>query len=168
VWSGVGILFGVVVNRSLCVDDHRLRVVAANLHVTILAVLRMPRRGQRAELLSTRVLKALQLQFVFFAAAGAALVRTSGAPVPSTLSQAALTEAAAGSGVGCCEAKRRHELADERAKGGTGSSSNAECGLCAGPEGDIECRVKEVLNVRKSVYVRNPSNGRNGGPEIDC
>ena len=157
-----------VVDRGLGVDDHRLRVVASNLDVTILAVLRMPRRGQRTELLSARVLKTLQLQLVLFAAAGAALIRAPGAPVPSTLSQSTLAETAAGSAVRCCEAERRHDLAEKRAKGSAGSSGDAESGLHARPEGNVECCPEEVLDVRKSVYVRNASNSCDGSPGFDC
>jgi hypothetical protein len=170
VWGVCGVVrLGVIIDGSLGVDYHRLRVVASHLHILILAIVGMPRRSQRAKFLSTGVLEALQLQLIIFAAARATLVRTPGAPlVPSTLGKATLAEAAARLAVRCCEAERRHDLAKERTKGSAGSGRDTKCGLRAGPEGDIGGRVEEVFFVRKCVYIRDASNSRDRCPEVHC
>lgn len=53
------LLFCVVVHRRLRVDDHVLRIVAADLCIEVVAFFGMPRRRQRAKLFAARVLKAL-------------------------------------------------------------------------------------------------------------
>lgn len=102
------LLLSMIVHGRLRVDDHRLRVVAPNLHIPLLTFFGMPRRCEGAKLLATSVLKTLQLKLILFGrAAGAALIRASTAR--SSVASAPVDSALAGVGtartvVGRCEA----------------------------------------------------------------
>ena len=130
----------------------------------VIPVFRVPCRGQGAKLFAASVLQALQLHLVFFAAAGAALVRTSATTsMPSTLATTGRgVETASGSIVRRFEAKSGHELTEEWSESSTAGSCDTESCLCTRPERNICGCVKEVGFVRKGVNVRNASDSRDG------
>jgi hypothetical protein len=157
------LLLRVVVHRCLGVDDHVFRIVAANLSVVVVAVLGMPRRRQRAELFTARVLEALQLHLVFFAAAGAALIGSASAAAVRATGRALQ---AVGGVVGGFEAQDGHDLAEERAESRAAGGGDSESGFGAGPEGDVGGGVEEVGFVGESVNVGDAGDGCDGGSVV--